>query len=375
MILRIIIAVFLLTSCVDPISFTVKQEKPNFLIVSGFISNEEGKHLVALSRSADFKGVFEGGFNKPETKAIVKIIDDEGNEEVLNEETQIIKIWEYDIDGDFVDAFKTITKKGVYVTESNFKAKIGRTYHLYIKTLSGEEYQSQAEVLRPSNATIDSVYYIHETHQQLNTHNNYEEQTGFQYYIDITLNQKDSYYKYEWDATYILETPLAHPPSVPTECYISEKGDLNFNILSGSDFSKQKIEAHPLNFMQLNYRYNIKYSYNLKQYAISKEAHEFFRLIKDQLTSTGSIFDPIPSKILGNLYNINDSNEIVLGYFGAFGVSSKRIFISRNEMPKNFLQDSIRNCFYPPPLELPPDYCFDCTLLPGSSQVKPDFWE
>jgi len=75
------------------------------------------------------------------------------------------------------------------------------------------------------------------------------------------------------------------------------------------------------------------------------------------------------------VYNINNPKEVVLGFFGAFGVSSKRIFISKTDLPITFNAVVLDICFPQPPAFKIPEYCNDCIFFKGSSREKPEFWE
>ena len=67
--------------------------------------------------------------------------------------------------------------------------------------------------------------------------------------------------------------------------------------------------------------------------------HIFFLAKVDEQTSrTGSIFDPLPASLEGNIYNINQPNELALGYFGASAVSYKRIVIVPMYLKEHLLQ-------------------------------------
>ncbi|MEO0340477.1 MAG: hypothetical protein AAF242_14860 [Bacteroidota bacterium] len=52
--------------------------------------------------------------------------------------------------------------------------------------------------------------------------------------------------------------------------------------------------------------------------------------------TTGSLFDPIPNEVFGNVRSTSNNNQPVLGYFGVAGVSEKRIFVTREELPMGF---------------------------------------
>ena len=76
-----------------------------------------------------------------------------------------------------------------------------------------------------------------------------------------------------------------------------------------------------------------KYSVMVKQYALTKEAFDFWQTLKKNTESLGSIFDAQPSQLTGNIKNVNNPEEPVLGYISAGTVQQKRIFIAKAELP------------------------------------------
>ena len=65
----------------------------------------------------------------------------------------------------------------------------------------------------------------------------------------------------------------------------------------------------------------------LELHSLSKESYDFLRLLKSQTTSLGSSTGTSPAILRGNLANIEDEEEVILGYFGASAVSADSILI------------------------------------------------
>jgi hypothetical protein len=80
---------------------------------------------------------------------------------------------------------------------------------------------------------------------------------------------------------------------------------------------------------------HIRYSIQVRQYALDKNAYQFWNNLQTSNETSGSLFDPQPSEIKGNIMNINDSQEPVMGYFDIYEIKKKRIFIDRDEIPLN----------------------------------------
>lgn len=161
------------------------------------------------------------------------------------------------------------------------------------------------------------------------------------------------------------------------------------------------IDKQPLAFIPLtSEKFTEKYSVLVKQYALTKEAFSFWDNLRKNTESLGTIFDAQPSQLIGNIRNINDPNEKVLGYISAGSIQTRRIFIDRTQLPDVVVSPSLKcnpeftvdlnntNLFadprYLPIGELLNDVgqligyrgivreCADCTLR--GTKTKPDFW-
>jgi hypothetical protein len=139
-----------------------------------------------------------------------------------------------------------------------------------------------------------------------------------------------------------------------------------------------------------------RYSILVKQYALTKEAYEFWQLLRRNTNQVGGLFDAQPSELIGNLHCISNPAEPVIGYVSASTVETKRIFIGRTELsfwhytaedffctPK-IISDSVQ--YYLSDTSMAPAYfvtggalaiakksCVDCRRH-GGKTVKPPFW-
>lgn len=158
------------------------------------------------------------------------------------------------------------------------------------------------------------------------------------------------------------------------------------------------------NGIELSNHYRIKVS----QTGLTKDAFEFYTLLKANSEGMGSIFDAQPSQLKTNVRCISDPTETVIGYINATSVKTKELDISRMGLEGWFYvadttmcRDSIfqnepwditevlllkqlptkplewRNTF--PPKRFPSDYitvsreCVDCRLK-GGIHKRPERW-
>jgi hypothetical protein len=115
------------------------------------------------------------------------------------------------------------------------------------------------------------------------------------------------------------------------------------------------------------------------QYGLTKEAYDYLGKMKKNTEQIGSIFDPQPSYLTGDIQCISDPSEKVIGFISFGVIREKRVFISPFEISKinknwfythycEYLepnQDSIRERKLP----YPPD-CYTCS----GTQIKPSYW-
>lgn len=176
------------------------------------------------------------------------------------------------------------------------------------------------------------------------------------------------------------------------------------NIVLGSSIklSDDVINKQPITFIPHNSeKLSDKYSILIKQSVLTKDAFEFWENLRRNTESLGTIFDALPSQLTGNVINVKNPSEPVLGFISVGEVKSKRIFISKAEIPVWRVESKIEcaapdtipsnqaNIFSNPnyvPLEeiFSPSgtvigysstarNCGDCTIR-GTNR-RPDFWQ
>jgi hypothetical protein len=185
-------------------------------------------------------------------------------------------------------------------------------------------------------------------------------------------------------------------------------GTATANIFLNSTASLTQDIAYqsPLTFIEgTSERISFRYSILVTQTVLTKEAYAFWENLQKNTEALGSIFDAQPSQLIGNIHNIADPAERVIGYISAGTTQSKRIYINKKDLPSSFVtkypygcridtaktpQDRVNlliplNSAYTPlePLPSPPfppgwflytdRTCADCTIR--GTVKKPDFWQ
>lgn len=70
----------------------------------------------------------------------------------------------------------------------------------------------------------------------------------------------------------------------------------------------------------------------VQQLSLNKSAYEYFEIINEQVAEGGGLNAPPPAALLGNLFNPDNSSEVVLGQFTAAGVLTENIYIDRSSI-------------------------------------------
>jgi len=144
------------------------------------------------------------------------------------------------------------------------------------------------------------------------------------------------------------------------QCFRSEISN-NQSLFVVNDDNFNGLTARiPASFIEDNgMRFVNKFRIDLKQYSISQGAFRFLRLVKQQAEISGSIFDPPPATIRGNMVSLDNPDEVVLGYFIAGGETSRRIYIDKKDLTFTQNRAIIRD---------------DCREVSGTSTDPPADW-
>lgn len=378
----IIMIMLLMAGCVEP--FTPElEETQESMVVEALITDMEGDQHVYVSLSSPYS---DPGFI-PVSGCNIEIIDDASNSYSLAE-------------GDHGDY-------SVWMPQSSLVA--GRAYMLQITTLDGRVYQSGFETMPGPSPPIDSIY--HEV-KYLETENPDYNIGGLQFSIDLNAGEDDPG-NYRWvieetwkyranypiQAIYDNGIILNPDPAMLYYCWKTENLTQIFTATT-QHLTVNRLKKYPLHFVSnQTSRLSIRYSFLIRQYALSGRAYGYWNQMQVQTQETGGFYEHQPALLKGNISNTGDPDELVLGYFNVSSVSEKRIFVDRDDYRFRFLGPVCTLDTLNSPSELEAyakggrrfymfslsmmgvgfpwatagDFCFDCTMA-GGTTTRPDFW-
>jgi hypothetical protein len=377
-----IIIVFLLifichAACREPYTTPLVKGNASYLVVDGFLNAGPEATVITLSRT---RRLGDSVPLAPELNAQVSVMGEFGE----------------------LYAFSALSG-GVYSIPA-MNLNPGEKYMLQILTQNGKKYLSDSVTITPTPA-IDSISWKQDTTSASsklgvtiysNTHdpqNNtkyyrWEYQETWEYHTVF-----DSFFDYSGGSV-VARTNAGHIYS----CWRSQPST-SLILASSAKLSQDIIYENPIHFISIgDQRMGVRYSILVKQFAMSKAAYEYWENLKRNTELTGSIFDPQPSQVTGNIRCTTNPEEPVLGFISASTVQEQRIFVANNSLEHWGFQTIPGDCstqVVPPdsfnyffaskqliPLYQVPNSpnfvssrpdCVDCTLQGGSS-TKPVYW-
>lgn len=329
-----IVLCIITVGCVEIIEFETEREG-NRLIVDGQITNTSGPHHLRLSLTADNERV-----PMPFSAAKVTIFNDLGQQEDFREPEQ-----------------------GSYMLEGNIvKGEAGRTYYIEIELHDGTVYRSEPETM-PSATAKDSSYYEIVKEEEVSEYGVVIEERLVRIYIDSDIPQIEGSLYLRWNVEEVFSNTTIIPGPAGWQiiyCYIyGYPNAQNIVLFNGEELQNTKIERQLLATREIDYSFLERHYFNVIQYSMTAQAYRYWFHVDQVTNRTGSIFDTPPGLVTGNIYNVKDATEEVLGYFGASLVDTTRFFLTKRDIPFNI--GSRCNCT-------------TCLQIPGSTLEGPEYF-
>jgi hypothetical protein len=369
--LTILIICAVIVNCKKPFDPPQAALDESVLIIEGVIAvGDNGENIFTLSK---LRTLQDKATRIPELKAKVSISSANGNNWVLSE-----------------------SGRGIYTSVLSLPEN--GSYKLMIQTANGKQYESALEkaIITPA---IDSVtwkqpdgldLYVH-AHDQSNN-------TRYYRWEYIETFERHSWIQSELDFVngQVISRPLGD------QIYSCWKDDSSKSIIINNtiSLSSDVVSYQPLtSIYRSNDKLSVRYSILVKQIGMTKEAYNFWSILKKNTELTGTLFDPQPSKMPSNIRCTNDDTRKVVGYISVAKITEKRIFIRNSAMNVWPSQNEADNCpviskrpaesiallkkdttLAPAYFEtlsgalvIASRYCVDCRITKGTN-TKPSFW-
>ena len=284
-------------------------------------------------------------------------------------------------------------------------------------TIDGETYQSDFQPIQ-TTPDIDEVTYkvledgisIHvSTHADKNASRHYmwsyEEVWEFHAEIDITAYPPGG----------VIYNPSkymgAYTPNPYYYCWKSNASS-NLYIYDTSPLEENAVKEHelfrvPADDGRISYIYSVR----VKQWSLTEQAYDYYRLLKLYTEDSGGLFSPIPAELQGNIRCVSHPDTTGKGYVIASNVTTQRLFVYASELdalntaysvceysqsgldaaandPSGFWKREWQNNVTNGAVIITGNYtgeitansvlytrsCADCTAQPHATNERPDFW-
>jgi len=111
-------------------------------------------------------------------------------------------------------------------------------------------------------------------------------------------------------------------------CY-GEDSSTKLILRNASEFQGNAVEPFNIGFLSKDdHKIYYRYSINVHQYVISREAYTYYKTLKDFSESDNVFSEHQPGNIIGNIISLDDETENVIGFFEVAKVLSKRVFFN-----------------------------------------------
>lgn len=377
--IKFLILAIMLQSCIMPYEPHILSKDINKYVVSGQVTDNSEYQVVSISRASS---AGEPQYI-PVPNCNVRILDDTGNEFLMQESSP--GVYKVQIDKNYLNP--------------------GTSYKVDVLTSDGVNIESDFDRMSEC-PVVDSVYYVR---KESLTNSHGQVTNGLQFYIDLNCGNINSHF-FRWEAIETWEHHAPYPrewyydgtvhhiwpPDISRTVCWSTEPVRNIYTLSTLDLVENKYYMLPLHLVD-NHTSKLMYGYSLliNQIAMSEAAYSYWDQLRINSSEQGGLYEKQPLSIRGNLHNITNPDQVILGFFSASSVKSKRIFVSD---VKDFAFDFTTYCSPDTlrvgglhsidPSEYPAflagnklkffmvqlsQYCVDCMAL-GGTNIKPAFW-
>ncbi|GAB4035398.1 DUF4249 domain-containing protein [Spirosoma gilvum] len=349
--LLVLLTLALPLGCVDSIDQNLSN-RVDVLVVDGTITDLAELMTIRISRSQS--DPLTGRFgNSPVTRAQVRVIEDSSREIPCHE-----------------------TQDGLYQLPGDFKGQVGHSYQLRFTLADGTDYSSTQQRMpavppidqlavqfNPTSVSppfADNVYTA--GHDVFLTTQDPVDQANY-YRWDWTLYESQAWCHTCYEGIYAVNAVVALSNGTYQstdqsfdDCIYPPKGSgsLAYAYVQSRNFDYpcrsscwEIIHSHTINVFSDQYSNGgliIKRPVahipfyqrspclvHIRQSALTKDAHQYFSAYQQQTGNTGGLADTPPTALAGNVHNLSNPKEQVVGYFTASSVFVKPYYIDRKD--------------------------------------------
>lgn len=293
-------SVLLPFSCLDRIDF-IEETEEGRLIVYGLLATGQSEHTVKVGRSRS-GGLAQGGVGYATVSLLVKDGPRLTYSHIGNGEYQLFNF--------------TPVEGMSYSLEVIFDNKVLRSNYQEIPKTVGSDNLSYEVAYEPFRTSVNEhVFKVYSKSQLPNSPDQ----------LFIRWEVEEAHY---WSLLWI---PPGTPP--PPPCFIFDiMNPTKINLFDGTATANRQLDQL-LATRKIDNAFLFPFFVTVKQLSISREAFEYWRKIDLVINNRGSLFDIPPAPVFGNIVNIEDPDEHILGFFEVAKSSMSRFYVTSEISP------------------------------------------
>ncbi|MEM9934205.1 MAG: DUF4249 family protein [Bacteroidota bacterium] len=342
------------TSCIEAVDLTATKVESELVIRAAVLAGT-GRNVVELGYTQEFGTTIP----LPERQATVSVTDGQGNTFSFTEEEPGIYVW----------------------INENRPILPGETFTLTLSTQGGEIFSSSPETV-PGHIPINNIYYEVRQDDFINELGNPLTKNFVDVFVDIALEgvENVSFLRWETENVYLFwEVDKPKPPCspfyVPGVCYIYD-GKMQPEeviLLDGRENRGGEISRIWVGRKQLDSTFNQLNGFEVVQHSMTQSSFTYWDDVAKVVSQGGSIFDSPPAAVRGNIFNVNNPLDQVLGAFEVFNTDTAHLLIYKTDLAPEYVPP--RYCL---PLRFDPCTfyrpCDNCFVIENSSGIRPAFF-
>lgn len=349
-----ILSVLLVVGCIREISFEAPEADSDELVVSGSFTNLSGPHVLRLFNPADF-----------ESRNFSAVV---GAQVVLIDETAGLSHPYSEL---FVPAHR-------YQLDS-LSGVPGHVYHLEIRLPTGLEYRSSADRM-PEPIPADSLLFDDRWVLLPNADGRLVQtpEAFLRLYSHLPPQlPPDVCVRWDSDFTYLFQEVQLPGPFAPAarQCFINNSNSSQqlLEILDPADYQGGAAVSAEVGRVRINHIFENRVAFIGRQRAITRDAYNYWKKVKSVVEPQGTIFDPPPARIPGNVWQTRDPKLRALGLFEVAAVDTLIRFANKASLSLDIRSYVAPFCNNSGPTGVRNE-CFNCLVFPNSTLVKPLWW-
>lgn len=340
--------VAMLLSCIEPFRIDFDRESDNY-VVEAVLADDARYQYVKLFRLK--------------------------REGPLKEQQEIVADASVQIEnssGDYFQLFPDET--GTYLLPGYLQVETGEQLRLLIDVNDNVRLLSEWETVPEKVGIIDG--YWERTSSILYNHNGIPiTLNGFNFIVNTAEMPTDHVnLRWEYETTHINEAPYASGLCICRNCYIRTATPRNFvNAIRVLNSLQKPLLNHHIEFLRLDRKFSFRMTMLVRQISHTENAGVFYDFVQRQQEIQGTIFDPPPAVIKGNVRLEGQDEASVYGLFEVGRLDELAITVFRGDFEADVItyaaeceQKRFDGIFDP--------VCINCRAEPGAGP-RPYYFE